>query len=340
MEWILSRSLTSTWVDVALALTGRVLDQFTFGRPTQLDGLSKAVRTRGGLENASQAVLNEWRHAQQPAARVPRDLLTVPELLRLALAGHESAATDPDAAAGVDADPDAPWSVETLLDGEEPIAAWSVAQRTAFLRRLADESLLNQVGTRTPWLRIQHSARRPRLADDGGERRPARADFVGADRRSPPNWSAGWTASATCNGTSGATRWPRPGVRAHRSMSVGPACHPSGFPGTPPARTDRSPAAPVRCDAVHRVQADRALERIERDRTRIHRMGASQRYAAKIQYGSSRDATADPEALAERAAAYDAEVWVARWPAWAPAPPAVVGGRRSADLIHRVMRTP
>ena len=81
--------------------------------------------------------LHTLRHSQQAAGRVPRNLLTLPELVRLAL---DTSDDDEDGDGGRSQDP-----VLALLGDERPIAEWTVAERTAFLRRLVDESLASTV---------------------------------------------------------------------------------------------------------------------------------------------------------------------------------------------------
>ena len=99
--------------------------------PGRCDG---RARVRTGLDVAA---LDRLRHAQQPAGRIARDILTLPELVRLALADNSVTAHD--------ADTPGPWTVETLLADGEPLAEWTVPQRVALLRRLADESLQSPV---------------------------------------------------------------------------------------------------------------------------------------------------------------------------------------------------
>ena len=81
--------------------------------------------------------LHTLRHSQQAAGRVPRNLLTLPELVRLAL---DTSDDGEDGENGRSQDP-----IMALLSDERPIADWTVAERTAFLRRLVDESLASTV---------------------------------------------------------------------------------------------------------------------------------------------------------------------------------------------------
>ena len=92
--------------------------------------------------------LEEVRRLQRPASRVPRDLVTLPELLRLALTAEDGSDVDGDGEEEDDDDQDDDgdkWTVAGLLASDRTLADWTVAQRTAFLRRLADESMQSSV---------------------------------------------------------------------------------------------------------------------------------------------------------------------------------------------------
>ena len=44
LDWLLNPALTRTWADVAVVLASTVLDQFSFVKPTLLDGVGKGLR--------------------------------------------------------------------------------------------------------------------------------------------------------------------------------------------------------------------------------------------------------------------------------------------------------